>query len=191
MTKSDRRIRIISGEFGGQRISTPKGIRPTTERVREAIFSAQGDIGGVSVLDLYTGSGAFGLEAISRGSAKTVLVEHNRNVAATCRENLESIDKQGRGRLVVSEVLTFLSGSPPPEAPFDLVCCDPPYEIAATEIPLVLTNIAQPGWLTPDARVVIEQAVAREFGEVTFPKGWITASERKYGGTIAVTLKLA
>ena len=67
MTKSDRRIRIISGEFGGQRISTPKGIRPTTERVREAIFSAQGDIGGLSVLDLYTGSGAFGLEAISRG----------------------------------------------------------------------------------------------------------------------------
>ncbi len=188
MAKSGGRIRIVAGTLAGQKITTPADIRPTTERVREAIFSALGDISGMSVLDLYCGSGAIGIEALSRGASVAVFIEADRKTAATCRTNLELTRSNEQARVVESEVVRFLAGPLPFEAPFDLIYCDPPYETARVEIPRVLAGLGEIGWLAKDGRVVVEQASAGT-AATGLADDWITTSERKYGGTLVVTLK--
>ncbi len=175
--------RIVAGRAGGQRLQVPaKGTRPTSERVREALFSHLDHLGytdGTRVLDLYAGSGALGLEAVSRGAAAAVLVESARAAVAACRANIASTRLGGQVQVRPVPVRRYLAGGPPVE-PFDLVLIDPPY--AAEEADEVLEVLAGPGWLAGDALVVLERD-ARSTPPV-WPTTWRVQPERRTGETI-------
>jgi len=120
-------MRIVAGSRKGHTIQAPKGLatRPTSDRVREAAFNLIGPVDGASVLDLYAGSGAMGLEALSRGAAKAVFVESDRDACRTIERNLEKLRLTG-ARVVWGHALTFLASQ---RQTHDLVLVDPPYEL--------------------------------------------------------------
>ena len=120
-------MRIVAGEYGGRRLHAPRGTRtrPTADRVREALFSMLGDVSGARVLDLYAGSGALGIEALSRGAASAVFVERDARAAATITRNLDALGADAEVRR--QDALRFLASG---AGPFDLVFCDPPYDLA-------------------------------------------------------------
>jgi 16S rRNA (guanine966-N2)-methyltransferase len=182
------RLRVIAGEAGGLLLEAPGGARPTTDRVREALFASLGArVPGASVLDLYAGSGALAIEALSRGAERAVLVDRDSEAVAVCRRNLASTHLDSRGRVVATPVQAFVGKAPPPEAPFDLVCCDPPYDTGDTEIIAVLEALATPGWMAPEGVVTVERP---KRAEVVAPS-WSVAWQRKYGDTLVVLLTLS
>jgi 16S rRNA (guanine966-N2)-methyltransferase len=144
-------VRVVAGEFKGRRLHAPRGTRtrPTADRVREALFSMLGDVSGARVLDLYAGSGALGIEALSRGAESAVFVERDRGALAALERNLEAIGASGEVRR--QDVARFLAR---PEGTFDLVFCDPPYDVAPAAA-VALTD-ALPALLRDDARLVTE-----------------------------------
>jgi len=181
------RLQVVAGTAGGRRLTTPPGIRPTAARVREALFATLGDVVvDAAVLDLYAGSGALALEALSRGAARAVLVDHDDAAVAACDANVATTGFAEQARVRRARAATFLGGTPPVEAPFALVLLDPPYDAAATELPAVLGALTRPGWLTGDARVVVETATAR--GDPAVPVGLSVRSRRRYGDTLLTTL---
>ena len=187
--KPRRGPRVVAGRLGGRRLESLPGeaTRPTTERVREAVFSSLGRATlDASVLDLYAGTGAMAIEALSRGAAHAVLVDSDRGAAALCRRNLAATDLDDVGRVVQSAVTAFLALPPPPEAPFTLVTCDPPYATAPDDVVAVLTALAAPGWLAPDAIAVVERGVRAPVDPV--PAGWRLRSARAYGDTLVTLL---
>ncbi|HET8592654.1 MAG TPA: RsmD family RNA methyltransferase [Solirubrobacterales bacterium] len=115
-------LRITGGELRGRRLKVPRGdVRPTTERVREAVFSILGEVSGARVLDLFCGSGALAVEALSRGAAEATLVDSD---PRTARDNLEALGLEERARTVRSDAARFLGRAE--QRSFDLVLCDPP-----------------------------------------------------------------
>lgn len=144
-------MRVVAGEFKGRRLHAPRGARtrPTADRVREALFSMLGDVSGARVLDLYAGSGALGIEALSRGAESAVFVERDRRALAALRRNLEAVGAEAEVRQ--QDVAGFLAH---PEGTFDLVLCDPPYD-DAPRVAVALSD-ALPAMLTEDARIVTE-----------------------------------
>jgi 16S rRNA (guanine966-N2)-methyltransferase len=142
---------VIAGEFKGRRLHTARGTltRPTADRVREALFSMLGEVAGADVLDLYAGSGALGIEALSRGAESAVFVEHDRQALAALRRNLDAVGVDAAVRS--EDVLGFLGR---PRGRFDLIFCDPPYDDA----PRVAAPLAEalPAILQEDARIVTE-----------------------------------
>ncbi len=120
-------MRIIAGSCRGARIFAPKGLdtRPTSDRAREAAFNLIGPVEGASVLDLYAGSGAMGLEALSRGAASAVFVESDRDACGAIRRNLEKL-RLGGAEVVCRDVLRFLAAE---RRRFDLILVDPPYDL--------------------------------------------------------------
>lgn len=171
--------RIVGGVAGGRRIAVPpgSGTRPTADRVREALFSSLesefGSFDGLAVLDLYAGSGAIGLEALSRGAARVVLVESDRKAAEVITANLEVVGLPG-ATVLPRPVEKLTAGS----APFDLVYADPPYKLETVELQEVLMGLAKNGWLADDALVVVERG-KREPWE--WPEGFAALRDRKYG----------
>ena len=166
-------MRVVAGEFGGRRLRAPRGAgtRPTADRVREALFSMLGDVSGASVLDLYAGSGALGIEALSRGAASAVFVERDAQAAATIRRNLDELGTEGDVRR--QDAMVFLATS---RATFDLVFCDPPYDSAPRLAEALAERLAA---VTPgDARIVTESDKRRPL-ELPFP----LLRERSYGDT--------
>lgn len=168
-------LRISGGELGGRRIRTPRGrreLRPTTERVREAIFSILGEIGGSRVLDLFCGTGALGIEALSRGAATATLVDTR---PATARRNVEELGLTDRAEVVRADAVRFMRGAG--VGCFDLVLCDPPYKLADSLVgdldPLIRRALAGGG------RVVVETSPDRP-QELTLP----VIRERRYGDTL-------
>ena len=179
------RLRVVAGEAGGRRLVSPPGARPTPERAREALFASLGDaVVDARVLDLYAGSGALAVEALSRRAAVAVLVDEDRAAIAACRRNLESTGLRARARLHAAAVERFLAGPPPPESPFDLALVDPPYERAG-DLAAVLGALRAPGWLAPAARVVLETAASAELPP---PAGYGVQSRRRYGDTLLTTV---
>jgi 16S rRNA (guanine966-N2)-methyltransferase len=181
-------LRVIAGTVRGRRLVAPPGddIRPTKGIVREAVFSAldsRGAIVDAVVLDLYAGTGALGLEALSRGAARAVLVERDRRALDAIGTNLEHTGLGAQARVVRSDVTAFLAVAPPPEAPFDLVLADPPYDATTAEIQTVLTRLGEPGWLSPGATISVERPVGTG---VTLPEGFRTGWERTFGDTLVV-----
>jgi 16S rRNA (guanine966-N2)-methyltransferase len=169
-------LRITAGELGGRRIAGPGGsdeVRPTTERVREAVFSMLGEIAGARALDLYSGTGALAIEALSRGAAEATLVDTSPGLA---RGNIERLGLQGRARAVRADALDFLDQAPP--GAFDLVLCDPPYgdltEAVRARLDESLTRVLAPG-----GRVVIESS-PRSAIAIELP----LLRERAYGDTL-------
>jgi 16S rRNA (guanine966-N2)-methyltransferase len=173
--------RIIAGTARGRRLRVPaSGTRPTADRVREAMFASLdhllGGLSGLHVLDLYAGSGALGLEAVSRGAARAVLVESDRRTAAIARQNAQVV-AAGRVEVVTARVGAYLAASP---VPFDLVLADPPYAVTDAQVDELVARLAA-GWLAPGGVVVVERA--RAGPGPSWPTGLRLVREATYGGT--------
>jgi 16S rRNA (guanine966-N2)-methyltransferase len=148
-------MRVVAGEFKGHRLQSPAGraTRPTADRVREALFAMLGDLSGARTLDLFAGSGALGIEALSRGAASAVFVERDARALAAIRRNLDALGVEGRVRR--REALAYLASSAARrDGPFDLVFVDPPYS-SAPRVALALSE-RLPRLLSETARIVTE-----------------------------------
>jgi 16S rRNA (guanine966-N2)-methyltransferase len=174
--------RVIAGAAGGRRLAVPTGrdTRPTSDRAREGLFgsivSMVGPLNGKRVLDLYAGSGAVGLEALSRGADHVLLVEAGRPAVAVIRANIEAIGLPG-AVLAADKVERVIGGEP--DARYDVVFADPPYAVPGGEIGTLLVNLAGQGWLGPDALVVVERATRS--GQLNWPAGYRPERSRRYG----------
>ena len=181
--------RIISGMHGGRRLLAPPGgqTRPTADRVREAFFSAldtMTDLSGARFADLYAGSGAVGLEALSRGAAHALLVESDARAAKTIRDNIRTLGLGGAARLVTAKVASVLA-HPPDGEPYDVVFADPPYPVADDEVIEVQQDLLTNGWLAPDAVVVFERSTrtAVRGTSLSWVDGITADRSRRYGET--------
>ena len=187
MAAGGRRPRIIAGEAGGRRLAVPPGesVRPTSDRVKESVFSALGParLVGARVLDLYAGSGALGLEALSRGASEAVLVDRDQAAARAIRANIETLGFDGRAVLRQTPVAALLGGSRPGE-PFDLALLDPPYDTPAADVEAVVLRLVEGDWLAPDATVVVERAAGSS--PLSWPDEWGSTWERCYGDTLVL-----
>lgn len=181
-------LRVIAGSAGGRKLVAPKGgARPTTDRLKEALFSSLGGrVHGAVVLDLYGGSGSLAIEALSRGAATAVLVDVDAAAVTAIRTNLATTGFEGVARVERSAATTFLN-PPVPEAPFDLVFLDPPYDTPSREVAQVLAALAAGNLVAPGGTVVIERPKGGE--PVTVPDGWGTEKERAYGDTLLVVAR--
>ncbi|MGH9041707.1 MAG: 16S rRNA (guanine(966)-N(2))-methyltransferase RsmD [Acidimicrobiia bacterium] len=186
MGRPGRPPRVIAGTAGGRRLVVPRGggVRPTSDRVKESVFSALDPrLDSARVLDLYAGTGALAIEALSRGAALAVLVERDREALAAIAANLE-VTGLGPARALRGDVAAVLAGPLPPEAPFDIVLADPPYDLGDEAVGQVLVMLAGGGWLAAGAVVVIERPSG-----ATRPDGWVSTWERCYGDTLVWFLK--
>jgi 16S rRNA (guanine966-N2)-methyltransferase len=175
--------RIVGGRWSGRRLTAPTGdaTRPTSEKVRAAVanaLSAAGAIDGATVLDLYAGTGALGLELASRGAARVVFVERARAAQAAIRTNIAALSAPDM-TLFPGDAASFAAS--PGEA-FDLVVADPPYAEPAEALAEVLRRLHAGGRLRPGADVVIERSVRD--GEFTWPEGLKQLRTRRYGDTL-------
>jgi len=175
--------RIVAGTAGGRRLVVPKGdtTRPTSDRVREALFGAldaRGLIHGAHVLDLFCGSGALGLEAMSRGAADVVLVDAARQAVDAARKNVAALQFP-RAAVVLSSVQKFLDGRA--ATPAGLVFADPPYPLGEAELAAMLSSLASRGWLGQEATVVVERSGRSP--EPRWPSGLHREAVRRYGET--------
>lgn len=173
--------RIVGGTAGGRRLAVPAtGTRPTSERVREALFSRLQHLGvldGARVLDLYAGSGALGLEALSRGAENAVLVDSAPTAVAVCRSNAQVLGFADRVTVIARKVEQLLMGRAPTRTS-TLVFVDPPYEMGVDRMLRLLTR---PGWLAPEAFVVLEQSSRAP--EPGWPEGLQPEGSKVYGET--------
>ena len=156
------------------------GTRPTTDRVRESLFNlltARLDLSGRAVLDLYAGSGALGLEALSRGAASAVFVESDHRAVSVIDKNIAALGVKGATvrRGAVATVLAFSA------QPVDLVLADPPYDVDAGEVETVLSALTYGGWTTTGTVAVIERPASSPM--LTWPDGWQVWPSRTYGDT--------
>ena len=146
---------------------------------------------GATVLDLYAGSGALGIEALSRGAVGAVLVDSDRAAAETCRTNLGATKLVGR--VVCGDVRQFVAAPAPPEAPFALVLCDPPYDVGDEVVVAVLEALRVPGWLERDAMVIVERPAHRRLRSdedvARWPSAFECVWERTYGDTLVMALE--
>jgi 16S rRNA (guanine966-N2)-methyltransferase len=150
-------MRVIAGRLGGRRLKAPTGrvTRPTSDRVREALFAMLGEIEGASVLDLFAGTGALGIEALSRGAASAVFVERDARAVTVLRENLAALDITSPAAQVRrADVLAALQAARVSKETYDLVFIDPPYRQAQGWEPELSAIL--PVLLRPAARVVVE-----------------------------------
>lgn len=147
-------MRVVAGTHGGRVLQAPKGTatRPTSDRVREALFSMLASVQGAHVLDLFAGSGALGIEALSRGAATATFVDSAAPAVTTIRSNLESLGLEAT--VLRMPALRALTCTPVADRQYDLVFLDPPYRLASSLAPELLT--ALPPILAPAARVVVE-----------------------------------
>ena len=167
---------------GGRRLAVPpRGTRPTSDRVREAIFSAvqaRRDLQGTRVLDLYAGSGALGLEALSRGAAHVRFVESDRRAGAVLRRNVETLGLAG-AQVSTATVAAVLRTEP--GQPYDVVLADPPYALDDGALTSVLAALGSGGWLADGALLVVERAAGA--ASPTWPDGVVALTQRRYGDT--------
>jgi 16S rRNA (guanine966-N2)-methyltransferase len=172
--------RIVAGQAGGRRLKVPpSGVRPTGDRAREGLFNSLStltDLEGAAVLDLYAGSGALGLEALSRGAGSVVFVESGARVLPVLRANLDAVGLPG-GRILAGSVPTVVTGAPP--AAFDVVLADPPYSTPVEEVLDVLRALVAGGWLAPGAVLVVERSSREESWEWPTPLSGLR--DRRYG----------
>jgi 16S rRNA (guanine966-N2)-methyltransferase len=168
-------VRVIAGELKGQRLVAPRGwkVRPTSDRVREAIFSALGDVEGARVLDLYCGTGALSIEALSRGAASATLIDRDTRAALG---NVERLGLGERAELVRADAGRWLAGrAESPAARFDLVFVDAPYKLADRVGQLLDSHL--PRLLGVGGRAIIESGARRPLKLESLPR----LRQRRYG----------
>lgn len=163
-------MRVVAGKAGGLRLEAPAGreTRPTSDRVREAIFSSlesMDAVRGAHVVDLFCGSGALGIEALSRGAASAIFVDDDRNALAVVEANLASTGLDG-GRIVRADAVSWL-GQP---NEYDLALVDPPYSFN--------------GWDELFSRIGARLVVAESDRDLEVPEGWMITRRKRYGGTV-------
>jgi 16S rRNA (guanine(966)-N(2))-methyltransferase RsmD len=191
-------MRITGGVWRGRIIRAPRtGVRPTQDRVREALFSVLGErVPGARVLDLFAGSGAVGLEALSRGAASACWVESDRRVAALLRENVETLGAEAGNRILCADVVRALrTGSVGPA--YDLVFADPPYDREGADGPSawrvrLMDGLAAADTVRPAGWFVMEDADPgrKDTGqEPDLPAGWRLIKEKRYGKTRLVFME--
>jgi 16S rRNA (guanine966-N2)-methyltransferase len=174
--------RVIAGAAGGRSLRVPpgQGTRPTSDRAREGLFASLlsefGDLGGLRVLDLYAGSGAVGLEALSRGAAGVLLVESDARAAAVIKANIAAVALPGAA--VAAMRVERLLGRPPDGGRYDLVFADPPYAVSQAALTDVLA-LLRGGWLADGALTVVERATRS--GPFHWPPGYAAGKSRRYG----------
>ncbi|MDG9714081.1 MULTISPECIES: 16S rRNA (guanine(966)-N(2))-methyltransferase RsmD [Streptomyces] len=176
--------RVIAGTAGGRRLAVPPGTgtRPTSDRAREGLFSTWqsllgGPLEGERVLDLYAGSGAVGLEALSRGAGHALLVEADARAARTVRDNVKSLGLPGAE--VRSGKAEQIIRTTPPGDPYDLVFLDPPYAVTDDDLREILLTLRSEGWLGEEALVTVERSTRG--GEFRWPEGFEALRARRYG----------
>jgi 16S rRNA (guanine966-N2)-methyltransferase len=176
--------RVIAGEAGGRRLQVPPGnnTRPTSDRAKEGLLSTWqsllgGPLDGERILDLYAGSGAVGLEALSRGASHTLLVEADPRAARTIRENVRSLGLPGAE--VRSGKAEQIIQSSAPADPYDIVFLDPPYRVTDHDLREILLTLRSGGWLAPEAIVTVERSTRG--GEFGWPDGFEAIRSRRYG----------
>ena len=163
---------MIGGRSRGRRLAAklPLTVRPTSDRVKESIFDilgSQGGVDGLTVVDLFCGSGALGLEALSRGAASATFVDQDQAAILAVRANLESVGLDSEPTTIVRAALPGWLATAPT---FDLALCDPPYDYT--------------GWTTLLAALRADRAVLESRQPVALPEGWVVTRERRYGGTL-------
>lgn len=175
--------RIVAGTFKGRRLRTPTGsaTRPTSDRVRESLFASLTSIFGglddLRVLDLYAGSGAIGLEALSRGAAAVDLVDPDRKAVAAIRANIADL---GATAARVHPVTAQKFVRQPPAEPYDLVFLDPPYDVPTAAVTELVATLADVRWCHADGLVVVERSSRDPF---VWPAGVEAHDQRSYGET--------
>ena len=170
-------MRIIAGEWRGRPIIAPEGqaTRPTSDRAREGLFSMLasriGSFDGLRVADLFAGTGALGLEALSRGAAHCLFIDSDRNALASIKRNIDAFGADRRAE-IRGQSVEYAS---PPPAPCDLLLLDPPYATGLAE--MALGRVGNPAWVAPGGIVSIETAGER----LAVPAGFAVAAERRFG----------
>lgn len=183
-------MRVIAGTLGGRRLRAPtgRGTRPTSDRVREALFSSlAADVVGARVLDVYAGSGALGIEALSRGAAAAVFVERDGSAARVLRGNLLALDLDDGSRTATLVTDVARLRAQPPSGRFDMVLADPPYGEPLADLLALLAALRDGGGLVAGARVVVE----RDRRAVDEIPGWLDLERRRtYGDTVLLFLRV-
>src|SRR5579875_1474665 len=175
--------RVIAGIAGGRRLSVPAGrdTRPTSDRAREGLFAtvqaSHGPLHGASVLDLYAGSGALGLEALSRGAGRVRLVESDPRAVRVIKANVAALGLDG-AEVVAGRVAAVLARGPG-GPPFDVALADPPYALPGDAVTAMLTALAQAGWLARGALLAVERSTRS--GPLEWPEGYVGDRSRRYG----------
>ncbi|MFF9176670.1 16S rRNA (guanine(966)-N(2))-methyltransferase RsmD [Streptomyces sp. NPDC014793] len=176
--------RVIAGRAGGRRLSVPPGTgtRPTSDRAREGLFSTWqsllgGPLDGERVLDLYAGSGAVGLEALSRGASHALLVEADARAARTVRDNVRNLGLSGAE--VRAGKAEQVIRTAPPAAPYELAFLDPPYAVTDDDLREILLTLRTEGWLADEALVTVERSTRG--GPFHWPDGFEAIRSRRYG----------
>ena len=190
-------MRVISGRFKGMALATPKqGTRPTTDRTKEAIFShldSWGVLDNARVLDLFAGTGALGIEALSRGARELTAVEASRPAAALVGKTLAQLKRNRswtsdlRAQVLVRKAEAVASGTA--NAPYDVVFIDPPYIFATEDCNQLLAALVENGWVNTRSVIVLERS-ARSIEPVT-PAGWEITQSRAYGETAVFYIEAA
>ncbi|MDN3294262.1 16S rRNA (guanine(966)-N(2))-methyltransferase RsmD [Streptomyces ficellus] len=175
--------RVIAGAAGGRRLAVPpgNGTRPTSDRAREGLFSTWeallGRLDGVRIADLYAGSGAVGLEALSRGASHALLVEADSRAVRTVRENVRGLGLAG-AEVRTGKAEQIVTG-PAPSDPYDIVFLDPPYAVPDGDLGEILLTLRTKGWLADGALVTVERSTRG--GEFAWPAGFEPLRARRYG----------
>ncbi len=180
-------MRIVAGRYRGRTLKAPPGdtTRPTTDRVREAVFSAiasivGGDLGGGTVLDAFAGSGALGLEALSRGCSHAVFAEQDRAALVVVRGNIAALGASEAVSVVSGDVFLLAQRGSLPRTPYSLLLLDPPYRLDPARVASLVSDIALNGQLEEGAVVVWEHAAGIR---VEWPEGLSACRSKRYGTT--------
>jgi 16S rRNA (guanine966-N2)-methyltransferase len=183
-------MRVIAGSAKGVRLgAVPRGVRPVADRVREGLFSSiAADVPGARALDLYAGTGALGIEALSRGAEGAVFVERSGAAVRAIRDNLGRARLAERAEVVRSDAAAFLASRAGDRVPVDLVLADPPYETPQAEVDALLDLLGR-GWLGEGATVALTRA-SRSSTPV-IPVHWLVAKRLEYGDSAVLIFREA
>ena len=179
-------MRVIAGSAKGMRLApVPPGVRPVSDRAREGLFSSLAlEVPEARVLDLFSGTGALGIEALSRGAEHAVFVDRAYEASAAVHDNLDRTKLADRATVVTQDVAVFVAAAPPDTGPFDLVLLDPPYEADVDDLGRVLAGFG-PGWLSDQGWTVVLTRGIKSSTPV-IPVHWAVARQLRYGDSLVI-----
>ena len=183
-------MRIVTGSAKGARLApVPDGVRPLSDRAREGLFSSLGPdvVADATVLDLFAGTGAVGIEALSRGAARATFVERSAQAGATIHRNLDITGLAADAVVHTLDAARFLAGAGRQGAPFDLVFCDPPYDMAGSEVQPLLEALTA-GWVADQGGTIVLTRGGRSSMPV-IPVHWAVARELRYGDSLVLVIR--
>jgi 16S rRNA (guanine966-N2)-methyltransferase len=179
-------MRVIAGSAKGMRLGpVPPGVRPVSDRAREGLFSSLApEVPDARVLDLYAGTGAMGIEALSRGAEHAVFVDRAYEASAAIHDNLDRTRLADRATVVTQNVAAFVSEAPPSTGPFDLVLLDPPYDVAASDLEGVLRSLGPDRLSDQGWTVVLTRGI--KSSTPVIPVHWAVARQLRYGDSLVI-----